>query len=94
MGFLDKAKSVAEQAASRAREGVEDVQAKRALNAAYGTLGEVAFELIESGAISHERLNAPADEVRAQKAKLEDDGGSDAGGDTPADPAAPPAMPV
>ena len=72
MGFLDKAKSAAEQATSRARDGAEDLQAKRALGSAYTELGQVTFELIESGEISHERLVAPAAEARAQKAKLED----------------------
>lgn len=96
MGFLDKAKTAAEQAASRAREGVEDVQAKRALGAAYSELGHVAFELIESGEIAHERLGAAADEVRTQKAKLDDDDTAAAAGDgaEQATSATPPAMPV
>jgi hypothetical protein len=95
MGFLDKAKSAAEQAktaaeqaASRAREGVEDVQAKRALHTAYTELGEATFELIESGAIAHEGLSAAAAEVRAQKAKLDDDDDA-AAPDTPDTPATP-----
>lgn len=94
MGFLDKARTVAEQASSRAREGVEDVQAKRALGAAYGELGRIAFALVESGEIAHEQLTAAAEEVRVQKAKL-DDGGDDAAPPTPASSSSvPPAMPV
>jgi hypothetical protein len=64
MGFLDKAKSAAEQAATRAREGVEEVQAKRGLAHGYEELGRTAFELLEAGEITHERLTAPADEIR------------------------------
>ena len=49
MGFMDKAKAAAEQAASRAKEGVEDVQAKRSLAHANEELGRTTFELLESG---------------------------------------------
>jgi hypothetical protein len=95
MGFLDKAKSAAEQAkvaaeqaASRAREGVDDLQAKRALNNAYEEFGKVAFDLLESGAISHAGLDAAAAEIRTQKAKLEDDEPAAAGASADGDAAA------
>jgi len=68
MGFLDKAKSAAEQAATRAKEGVEEVQAKRSLAQAYEQLGRTAFELLEAGEISHERLTTQADEIRRLQA--------------------------
>ena len=68
MGFLDKAKSAAEQAAARAKEGVEEVQAKRSLTQAYEQLGRTAFELLEAGEISHERLTMQADEIRRLQA--------------------------
>jgi hypothetical protein len=64
MGFLDKAKAAAEQAATKAKEGVDEVQTKRNLSRAYEELGKTAFELIESGEISHERLSGHADEIR------------------------------
>jgi hypothetical protein len=70
MGFLDKAKTAAEQAATRAREGVEEVQAKRSLGKAYEDLGQTAFALIESGEIAHPRLTAQADEVRTLRAQV------------------------
>ena len=70
MGFLDKAKAAAEQAATRAKEGVEEVQTKRSLTKAYEDLGQTAFDLIESGEISHPRLTAQADEVRSLKAQV------------------------
>ena len=69
MGFLDKAKAAAEQAATKAKEGVEDVQTKRSLAHAYEELGRTAFELLESGAVSHERLTAQADEIRRLEAQ-------------------------
>lgn len=70
MGFLDKAKAAAEQAATRAKEGVEEVQAKRNLAKAYEDLGQTTFELIESGEISHPRLTAHADEVRTLREQV------------------------
>jgi hypothetical protein len=70
MGFLDKAKAAAEQGVARAKEGVEEVQVKRSLTKAYEDLGQTAFDLIESGEISHPRLTAQADEVRSLKAQV------------------------
>jgi hypothetical protein len=69
MGFLDKAKAAAEQAATRAKEGVEDVQTKRSLAHAYEDLGRTAFELLESGEITNQRLTAQADEIRRIQAE-------------------------
>jgi hypothetical protein len=65
MGFLDKAKAAAEQAAAKAKEGVDDVQAKRELSQAYNDLGKTAYELIESGDVSHPRFEAAAAKIRA-----------------------------
>ena len=68
MGFLDKAKAAAEQAATKAKEGVEDVQAKRNLSNAYEQLGRTAYDLIQAGEISHQSLTAQADEIGRLKA--------------------------
>lgn len=84
MGFLDKAKAAAEQAANRANETVADVQTKRELSKAYGELGETAFRLADSGAISHPELEAQVSRIRELQAKLEDEEGTGANGDTPA----------
>jgi hypothetical protein len=70
MGFLDNVKSAADQVATRAKEGVDDVQAKRNLQRAYEDLGKTAFQLIEENEISHPRLTAQADEVRKFSAQL------------------------
>jgi len=56
MGLLDRVKEQAEQTAAKAREGVEDVQAKRELSQAYNELGKSAYTLVQSGEISHEEL--------------------------------------
>jgi hypothetical protein len=70
MGFLDNVKSAADQVASRAKEGVDEVQAKRSLTTAYQDLGKTAYQLIEENEISHPRLVAQADEVRKYLAQL------------------------
>ena len=82
MGFLDKAKSAAEQAAHKAKEGAEfaaqkakdtaeDVQTKRELGGTFDELGRKAFELVESGAIAHGELTPLVDKVKELQAKLE-----------------------
>lgn len=96
MGFLDKAKQAAEQAAAKAKEGVEDVQAKRELGQAYSDLGKTAYELVSSGELTHPGLEAGAERVRAALAKA--DGGGGAAAEAPAaddtyDASQPPAMP-
>ena len=66
--FFDKAKQKAEQAAAKAKEGVEDVQQKRELSQAYDELGKTAFELIDAGEISHPRFDATMAKIREVKA--------------------------
>jgi hypothetical protein len=78
MGFLDKAKAAAEQAAAKAKEGVEDVQVKRELGQAYGELGKATFELVEKGGLSHPGLEEVVTRIRELNAKAADD-------DSPAD---------
>lgn len=70
MGFLDKAKSAAEQAAQKAKDTAEDVQTKRELGQAFDELGHTAFELIDSGEVSHARLAPLAERIRELEAKL------------------------
>jgi hypothetical protein len=74
MGFLDKAKQAAEQAASKAKEGVQDVQTKRELSQAYHELGQKAHELATSGALSHPDLTALLEKITALKAQDEQEG--------------------
>src|SRR3954449_8605063 len=93
MGFLDKAKQAAEQAkqaaeqvADRANDKVADVQTQRELTKAYGELGEKAFGLADSGAISHPELEPEVARIRELKAKLAEDdaAGADAGANSEA----------
>ncbi len=96
MSFFNKAKQAAEQAAAKAREGVEDVQQKRELSQAYNDLGRTAFELLESGEISNPRLEASAAKIRELNLKLaEAPAGTVATSsvDDSVDPSQPPAMP-
>lgn len=79
MGFFDKAKAAAEQATAKAKEGVEDVQAKRELSQSYSELGKIAFELVESKAISHPRLESLAAKIRGINDRDAADGGAAAG---------------
>jgi hypothetical protein len=74
MGILDKAKAVAEEASTRVKEGVDDVQAKRSLSQAYDQLGQTAYELIEKGELTHAGLTAQAQEIRVLRERLADEG--------------------
>jgi hypothetical protein len=98
MGFLDKAKAAAEQAAAKAKEGVEDVQTKRELAQAYSELGRATFELIESGDVSHQQLTALADKIRELNQRVAGDGikagAAVAGPSDDHDTSQPPAMPT
>ena len=95
MGLLDKAKQAAEQAAAKAKEGVEDVQTKRELSQAYNDLGKSTYELIGSGEISNPRLDAAAAKIKALTEKLAAAGASTAGdGSDSYDSSQPPAMPI
>jgi hypothetical protein len=93
VSLFNKAKQAAEQAAAKAREGVEDVQQKRELNQAYTDLGKTAFELVESGEISNPRLEATAAKIRNLNEKLAESPAGAAGPDDSSDPSQPPAMP-
>jgi hypothetical protein len=75
MGFLDKVKQQAEQAAARAKDTASDLQTKRELGQAYGELGETAFELADSGELSHPRLAPIVERIRSLKTRLEEEGG-------------------
>ena len=70
MGLLDKAKAAAEQAATKAKEGIDDVQTRRELGQAYDELGQLTFELVEQGELSNPKLTAPVERIRTLKADL------------------------
>ncbi len=87
MGFLDKVKQSAEQAAAKAKEGISDAQAKRELAQAYGELGKLAYELAETGELSDERLAPLVERIRGLQGQVE------AGQDEAPTSNQPPAMP-
>jgi outer membrane murein-binding lipoprotein Lpp len=95
MSLFNKAKQAAEQAAAKAREGVEDVQQKRDLGQAYRDLGRTAFELLEAGEISNPKLDAAAAKIRELNAKIaETPAATSTAADDTVDPSQPPAMPT
>ena len=94
MGLLDKARGAAQEAAARAKEGVEEVQTKRELNSAYEELGRKAYELLEQGAIENAELASVAERIRGLQAKLAESGEKQDTATTPPPSDAPPAMPT
>jgi hypothetical protein len=69
--FLDRIKDATNVVATRAREGVEELQLKHELAQAYGDLGRATADLVESGAISNPELNEQVEKIRTLKAQLE-----------------------
>ncbi|MGZ4358320.1 MAG: hypothetical protein ACXVZW_00915 [Gaiellaceae bacterium] len=68
---MDRAKNAVGQAATKAREGAEDVKARHDLGNAYDELGKLAFELVESGEIASERLTPVVERIRSLRAELD-----------------------
>jgi hypothetical protein len=64
MGFMDKAKLAAEQAATKAKAGVEDVQVKRDLLQGYQELGHAAYTIAARGELSHPELDPLVARIR------------------------------
>jgi multidrug resistance efflux pump len=85
--FLNKLKDATSTVATRAREGVEELQTRHELSQAYGDLGRTTAELVESGAVSHAELAERVAKINELKAQLE------ASPDEPAE-AAKPAKPT
>ena len=69
--FLNRLKDATNTIATRAREEVEELQTKHELSQAYGELGRMTADLIESGAVSHPELASHVEKIRALKAQLE-----------------------
>ena len=95
MGFLDKAKAAAEQAASKAKETAGELQTKRELGQAYDELGRTTFDLVESGEVAATPLDPLVERIRTLKAQLEAgaadaEGASEAPSESEAAPASQP----
>jgi hypothetical protein len=69
--FLGRLKDATNVVATKAREGVEELQLKHELAQAYGDLGRTTADLVESGAISHPGLSEQIEKIRTVKAELE-----------------------
>jgi hypothetical protein len=91
MGVLDKVKAAAGRATTKAQEGVATVQTKRKLTQAYGELGQTAYELVQSGELTHPRLSPTVERIRTLKAQLEPE--QEVGGSPPSASEEPPATP-
>jgi diphthamide synthase (EF-2-diphthine--ammonia ligase) len=83
--FLDRLKEATGVVATKAREGVEELQTKHELAQAYNDLGRTAADLVESGAVAHPELTERVEKIRALKAQLE----AAPAAETPAEPAKP-----
>jgi len=83
--FLNRLKEATGVVATKAREGVEELQTKHELSQAYNDLGRKAADLVESGAVSHPELAERVEKIRALKAQLE----AAPAEETPAEPAKP-----
>jgi hypothetical protein len=96
MGFLDKAKAAAEQAASKAKETAGEMQTKRELSQTYDELGRKTFELVEAGEVTSTVLDPLIEKIRSLKAQLEaaEPVGAAAGSTQPPESSGPPAMPT
>jgi hypothetical protein len=69
--FLNRLKDATSTVATRAKEGVEELQTRHELSQAYGDLGRATADLVESGALSHPDLAAQVEKIRALKSQLE-----------------------
>jgi hypothetical protein len=69
--FLGRLKEATSTVATKAKEGVEELQTKHELSQAYGDLGRATADLVESGAVSHPDLADRVEKIRALKAQLE-----------------------
>jgi len=69
--FLGRLKDATNVVATRAREGVEELQLKHELSQAYADLGRATADLVESGAISNPELSEQIEKIRTLKAQLE-----------------------
>jgi hypothetical protein len=94
--FFDRLKDATNVVATRAREGIEDLQTRQGLSRAYNDLGRTTVELVEKGEVTHPELTAAAEKIKALKAELEASESEAAGSSAPAasSESAPPSEPT
>jgi hypothetical protein len=89
--FFDRLKDATNVVATRAREGIEDLQTRQELSRAYSDLGRTTVELVEKGEITHAEVTAAAEKIKALKAELEaEEAAAESASDTPSEPTPPP----
>ena len=109
MSWLDKvkqgagqAKTIASQAAERAKDEAKELSLKRQIGSEEEALGRVAVGLVERGELSHAELTPGVERVKALRAELDEiragqgggaDGGEDAAPEASARGAQPPGSP-
>jgi hypothetical protein len=69
--FMDRLKEATSTVATKAKEGVEELQTRHELSQAYGELGRTTADLVASGALSHPDLTAQVEKIKELKAQLE-----------------------
>jgi hypothetical protein len=69
--FFDRLKEATGVVATRAREGIEDLQTRQELSRAYSDLGRRIVELVETGEVTHPELTAAVEKIKSLKAELE-----------------------
>ena len=79
--FLDRLKDATGVVATKAREGIEELQTRHELSQAYSDLGRKTAELVESGAVTHAELSEAVEKIKTLKAEL---AAQDAAESTPA----------
>jgi hypothetical protein len=70
MELFERARSLADQASTRAREGLEEAKLMLDLRRAYDDLGKVAFKLVDAGDLEHPRLQSLVDRIRGLEEDL------------------------
>jgi hypothetical protein len=89
--FFDRLKEATGVVATKAREGIEELQTRQELSRAYSDLGRTTAELVESGAISHPDVNAAVEKIKALKAELAAAEAAESGEPAPPSEPTPPA---
>lgn len=69
--FFDRLKDATNVVATRAREGIEDLQTRQELSRAYSDLGRTTVDLVEKGEVTHPELTAAVEKIKSIKAELE-----------------------
>jgi hypothetical protein len=87
--FFDRLKDATGVVATRAREGIEELQTRQELSRTYGELGRKTAELAESGAVNHPDLNALVEKIKSLKAELAAAEAAEGGSAAPSEPPPP-----